>query len=96
MKAIRQALENKVILLSRETYPTRVKTTSLAVGYYLPNDRAEVTNLILDFKATYGFSIGVIDLATLLIIAVSIIIDGSIFNRNDLIELEGFANVSLK
>ena len=96
LKAIRQALENKVILLSRETYPTRVKTTSLAVGYYLPNDRAEVTNLILDFKATYGFSIGVIDLATLLIIAVSIIIDGSIFNRNDLIELEGFANVSLK
>ena len=96
LKAIRQALENKVILLSRETHPTRAKTTSLAVGYYLPNDRAEVTNLILDFKTTYGFSIGVIDLATLLKMAVSIILDGSTFNRDDLIELEGFANVSLK
>ena len=89
LKAIRQALENKVILLSRETHPTRAKTTSLAVGYYLPNDRAEVTNLILDFKTTYGFSIGVIDLATLLKMAVSIILDGSTFNRDDLIELEG-------
>ena len=52
--------------------------------------------LVLDFKTTYGFSIGVIDLATLLKMAVSIILDGSTFNRDDLIELEGFANVSLK
>lgn len=96
LKAIRQALENKVILLSRETYPTRVRTTSLAVGYYLPNDRAEVTNLLLDFKTAYGFSIGVIDLETLLKIAVSIVIDGSTFDRKALIELEGFADVSLK
>lgn len=96
LKAIRQALENKVILLSRETHPTRVTTTSLAVGYYLPNDRAEVANLLLDFKTTYGFSIGVIDLETLLKIAVSIVIDGSTFDRKALIELEGFADVSLK
>ena len=96
LKAIRQALENKVILLSRKTHPTRVSTTSLAVGYYLPNDRAEVTNLLMDFKTTYGFSIGVIDLATLLRIAVSIAVDGSTFDRKALIELEGFANVSLK
>ena len=33
LKAIRQALENKVILLSRETHPTLPETTSLAVGY---------------------------------------------------------------
>ena len=96
LKAIRQALENKVILLSRKTHPTRVRTTSLAVGYYLPNDRAEVTNLLMDFKTTYGLSIGVIDLATLLRIAVSIVIDGSTFDRKALIELEGFANVSLQ
>lgn len=96
LKAIRQALENKVILLSRKTHPTRVRTTSLAVGYYLPNDRAEVTNLLLDFKTTYGFSIGVIDLETLLKIAVSIVVDGSTFDRKALIELEGFADVSLK
>ncbi|HHT14508.1 MAG TPA: hypothetical protein GXZ86_01380 [Clostridiales bacterium] len=96
LKAIRQALENKVILLSRNTHPTTPETTSLAVGYYLPNDRAEVTNLILDFKKAYGFSIGVIDLSTLLKIAVSVIVDGSSFDRQALIRLEGFARVSLR
>lgn len=96
LKAIRQALENKVILLSRKTHPTRVNTTTLAVGYYLPNDRAEVANLIMDFKNSYGIIIGVIDLATLLRIAVSTVVDGRVCERESLVELEGFANVSLK
>jgi len=93
LKAIRQALENKIILLSRKTHPTREATTSLAIGYYLPNDRAEVTNLLIDMKTTYGVSIGVVDLISLLRLAVSHIISGCSFDRQALIELEGFANV---
>lgn len=94
LKAIRQAVENKVILLSRKTHPTRPETTSLAVGYYLPNDRAEVTNLLKDFKAAYGFSLGVIDLKTLLTIAVTIVFDEKTFDIQKLNRLEGFANAA--
>ena len=88
MKAIRQALENKVILLSRKTHITTPDTSSLAVGYYLPNDRAEVTRLIKDIKEVYGFRIGVIDLKTLITIAVSIIEDNKSFDLKRLFELE--------
>lgn len=79
LKAIRQALEKKVILLSRGTHPTLPETTSLAVGYYLPNDRAEVTNLMSDFKTAFGYNIGIIDLKTLLTIAVTIVYDEKTF-----------------
>ena len=41
IKAIRQALENKIVLLSRKTYVTDNETSSFAVGYRTPNDRAE-------------------------------------------------------
>lgn len=94
LKAIRQALENKVILLSRETHPTLSETTSLAVGYYLPNDRAEVTNLMSDFKTAYGYNIGIMDLKTLLTIAVTIVYDEKTFDISELNRLEGFANAT--
>ncbi|MCD7906819.1 MAG: hypothetical protein LUH04_03835 [Clostridium sp.] len=94
LKAIRQALENKVILLSRETHPTLPQTTSLAVGYYLPNDRAEVVNLMSAFKIAYGYNIGVMDLKTLLMIAVTIIYDEKTFDITELNRLEGFANAT--
>lgn len=94
LKAIRQALENKVILLSRKTHPTLPETVSLAIGYYSPNDRAEVANLMNDFKFAYGYNIGVIDLNTLLTIAVTIIYDKKTFNIKELNRLEGFANAT--
>lgn len=95
IKAIQQALENKIILLSRKTYITDKKTTSLAIGYYLPNERAEVNALISDIKNTYGYSIGVIDLKSLLSIAVSIVIDGKTFDKRYFYELEGLANANI-
>lgn len=94
LKAIRQALENKVILLSRKTHPTLPETTSLAVGYYLPNERAEVANLLSDFKIAYGYNVGVIDLKTLLTIAVTIVYDNKTFDIAELNRLEGFASVA--
>lgn len=94
LKAIRQALENKVILLSRGTHPTLPETTSLAIGYYLPNDRAEVTNLMSDFKTAFGYNIGIMDLRTLLTIAVTIVYDEKTFDISELNRLEGFANAT--
>lgn len=96
MKAIRQALENKVILLSRKTHPTLKGTTSLAVGYYLPNDRAEVSSLINDIKKVYGIKIGVFDIKTLITMAVSIILSGKTFDWNELFGLEGFADAIIR
>ena len=95
IKAIRQALENKIILLSRKTHITTPEVTTLAVGYYMPNERAEVTRLISDFKETYGYRIGVIDLKSLLSLAVSILVDGKGFDKEKLYELEGLANASI-
>lgn len=95
LKAIRQALENKVVLLSRETYHTCPETTSLVVGYYLPNDRAEVTNLINDFKTTYGYRIGVLDLKTILTMGVTIIIDNKTFDITKFNRMEGYATMTM-
>lgn len=77
VKAIRQALENKVILLSRQSYPTDWNTVTLAVGYYPPNERAEVSRLIADIKDTFGVRIGVIDFQSLLEIASETVRNGS-------------------
>lgn len=95
VKAIRQALENKIILLSRKTHITDKNTTSLAIGYCLPNDRAEVSKLISDVKETYGYKIGVLDFKSLLNITISILIDNKGFNKEKLYELEGLASANI-
>lgn len=53
-KAVRQALENKVILLSRGGLETRQELTSLVVGNRLPNERGEMSNLIDDVFKAFG------------------------------------------
>ena len=92
IKAIRQALENKIILLSRRTYNTTPEITSLAVGCYLPNDRAEVSRLIHEFKVTYGYKIGVIDFKSLLTVVISKLVEGIGHNKDDLYYLEGLVD----
>jgi hypothetical protein len=94
IKAIRQALENKIVLLSRKTYITSPDVTTLAVGYYMPNERAEVNRLISDIKETYGYKVGVIDLKSLLTVAVSILLKGKSFDKEKLYSLEGLMNAS--
>ena len=67
----------------------------MAVGYYLPNNRAEVVSLIENIKTTYGYKIGVIDFKSLLSIAVSILIDGVGFDVEKLFNLEGLCNANI-
>lgn len=95
IKAIRQALENKIVLLSRKTHATEPEVTTLAVGYYMPNERAEVNRLISDFKETYGYRIGVIDLHSLLSLSISILVDGKGFEKEKLFSLEGLMNANI-
>ena len=93
IKAIRQALENKIILLSRKTYITDIACSTYAVGYLLPNDRAEVSDLISNIKDTFGYSIAVFDIATLINVCVNIILFGKGIDIEKLYGLEGIVNV---
>lgn len=94
LKAIRQACENKIMLLSRKTHPTKPETTTLAVGYTLPNDRTEISRLIQDFKTVYGINIGVFDTKTLIKIAASTIENGLTINMDQFFEMEGYADAN--
>jgi len=94
IKAIRQALENKIILLSRKTYITTDECSTYAVGYYPPNDRAEVADLIDSIKETYGYSIAVFDIGSLIKVTVNMILFGKGIDINKLYELEGIVNVT--
>ncbi|MEG0835411.1 MAG: hypothetical protein RR413_08195 [Christensenellaceae bacterium] len=94
VKAIRQALENKIILLSRKTYITSDECSTYAVGYYPPNERAEVTDLITAVKKTFGYKIAVFDIKSLIGVSVNIILFGKGIDVEKLYELEGIVNVA--
>jgi hypothetical protein len=94
VKAIRQALENKVIFLARRPYPTKESTTSLVVGYNPPNDRAEVESLTTDIYRTFGVSVGVIDFRSLLRMVALSILEKKQPDKAQLRSLRGVINVS--
>ena len=94
VKAIRQALENKVILLARAASSIQFEDTSLVVCYNLPNDRSEVSSLINDVFEVYGIVIGVIDFRTLLQIVGSHLLLKKEHNRDQLEKLRGFIRLS--
>ena len=89
IKAIRQALENKIVLLSRKSYNTEYDTITLAVGYNVPNDRAEVAALIEDIYEAYHIRIGVIDTRTLIELAVRANRGKFVVDKADFITLRG-------
>lgn len=92
-KAVRQALENKVILLSRGGLETRPELASLVVGYRLPNERGEMSNLIDDVFKAFGLRLGVIDLTTLAHLALRAVRDGVTIDAGQLGQLRGFLDV---
>ena len=66
VKAIRQATENKVLLLARKPYKTLFEVSSFACGYKLPNDRSDVYKLIEEIYDTYKINIAILDMNTLI------------------------------
>lgn len=91
-KGVRQAIENKIILLSRRYQPTLPETTSLVVGYELPNSRAEVSDLIHYVRATYSINIGIVDFQTLCELAIQKI-QGRDAEFDKLLRLYGFLQI---
>lgn len=94
VKAVRQALENKIILLARGPHQTQYATTSLAVGFYPPNDRSEVLALVADIYKTYNISIGVVDIYSLIYLVVLELFENKEHDRNELMKLRGIINVT--
>lgn len=92
-KAIRQAIENKVILLSRGGLETRHELSTLVVGYQIPNERGDMSMLIDDVHAAFGFKIGVLDLKTLSFLALKAVVEDVSVAEDQLSELKGFLNV---
>ncbi|SDL23675.1 hypothetical protein [Natronincola ferrireducens] len=93
VKAIRQALENKIILLSRKSYITDFETTTLAVGYKSPNDRSDVNQLIEDIYNAYNIRIGVIDFKSLLTMTVKLIVEKKEIDKEEFRKSRGIINV---
>jgi hypothetical protein len=91
-KAIRQALENKVILMSRGELTKKLDITSLVVGYNLPNERGEMSNLIDDVFNTFKINIGVFDLLTLTSLALQSITNEVSLSKLQLKTLRGYLN----
>jgi len=61
-KSIRQALENKIVLLSRKPYKTKNNTTSLSLALKYPNIRSDIYELIDDIYSSYNINIGILSL----------------------------------
>ena len=93
IKAVRQALENKVIFLSRQSTPCQAATSSLVVGYNLPNERSEVHELIDDIHKAFDVSVGVIGLRTLLFLVCISLQEGASIEFPDIVNLRGVYDV---
>lgn len=83
VKAIRQALENKVLLLSREPFPTTFDLCSMAIGFNVPNKRSDVYQLIEDIYRTYKINIAIADMNDLIIAMLYCVKNNTSFNISD-------------
>lgn len=88
-KSIRQAIENKTILLSRKFYKTNHETTSLAVGFEYPAARSGVYDLVEDAHKAYGYNIGFISMKDLLDAVWDVHINKKEFDKRRITHLKG-------
>jgi hypothetical protein len=93
VKGVRQALENKVVLMSRQNYPTDAETTSLVIGFNLPNERSEVHELVEDIRKAFNIRVGVIDFRSLALLAAHTVQSGKKLHISDFHKLQGAIRV---
>ena len=92
-KAIRQALENKIVLLSRNELHTTFDSTTLIIGYKYPTERSDLSRLIEGVFDVYGIRVGVVDLYTLTLLAMKQELESLTLDSAQLIDLCGFLHV---
>lgn len=98
VKAVRQALENKVVLLSRYSrpYPTIREISTFAVGYNIPNERSDVYKLIEDIHNTYDINVAISNVDVLLTAAYYCLLNNKTYLISDFSDVRGvisFANL---
>lgn len=81
IKSIRQAFENKIVLLSRKFYPTDIEVTSLAIAQKYPPTRSDLYELIEDVYKAWHIKIGIINLENLLSLVYDININHKILDK---------------
>lgn len=89
IKSVRQALENKIIMLSRNPYNTQFETTSLSIGYRYPAFRSDVDELIENIYEAYSINIGMIDFETLYVMLLNKFFKSAKITINSIQELRG-------
>lgn len=89
VKAIRQAIENKVILSSRYPEKSNYATCSLVVGYKSPNERSGVKELIEYAFQAYGIKIAVVNLYELINLAVRAELQNEFVNLEEFKAMKG-------
>lgn len=89
VKAIQQALENRVVLDERTFFAADPSSSTLVVGYNYPPDRSDVAELIDDIAVSFDISVGMISLEDLYRIALKHQLAGEMFPRDALAALQG-------
>lgn len=89
VKAIRQALENKVLLLARKPFVTSFDVSSLACGFKLPNERSDVYKLIEEIYETYNINVAILDMCTLIMAAFSCAQNNEYFDVSEFVGKRG-------
>lgn len=89
IKSIRQAFENKIVLLSRKFFKTTVDTTSIAIAFEYPPSRSDIYELIDNIKDSFGYNIGIINIDDLLKLVYDIEVGGMNFNFEYFNSLQG-------
>lgn len=94
VKAVRQALENKIVLLSRygQHYPTLREISTFAVGYNIPNERSDVYKLIEDIHGVYGINIAIANIDVLLSAAYYSLMNNKTYLISDFTDVRGVIN----
>lgn len=91
-KAIRQALENKVVLQSRKALANKPESSTLAIGFELPNKRSEVESLISAFHKSFGFNVAVISVGHLINLTIKCVEENKKLGFSDFVKLKGIIN----
>lgn len=86
VKAVRQALENKIVIQSRYSniYRTTSGLVSLAVGYRIPEERSDVYMLIEDIYEVFKINVGIVDIYELLYAAYNVILNKKVYELSEL------------
>jgi hypothetical protein len=95
VKAVRQALENKIVFLSRKMFPCDPTTTTLVVGFNPPNSRSEVYELIDNIETCFGFFVGIFDFRNLVGMALAKLQTGLTMDVAELRAVRGLARVEV-